>query len=104
MNLSFPILALLIFARGISGAVQQQPAPRVKKNENPNYPRVNLAPYYEVDPSWPQRPPNMPWKDVPGIAVDKRDNIWIFTRTNPAVQVFTADGNFVRALGEGVVS
>src|SRR5678815_4165690 len=47
---------------------------------------------------------NMGWGDVPGIAVDRQDQVWIFTRTNPAVQVFTAEGQFVRAWGEGVVS
>lgn len=45
----------------------------------------NLAVSYEVAPAWPQRPPDIFWKDVPGIAVDKQDNVWIFTRTNPAV-------------------
>jgi hypothetical protein len=75
-----------------------------KETDLPDYPRVNLAPDYQVDPFWPQRPPNMPWRDVPGIAVDKQDNVWIFTRTNPAVQVFSAEGKFIRAWGEGVVS
>jgi hypothetical protein len=93
--------AFLSVMFGLLPAVQGVTAP---KSENPDYPRVNVAPWYEVDPAWPQRQPDMPWGDVPGIAVDRSDNVWIFTRTNPAVQVFTSDGKFVRAWGEGVVS
>src|SRR5919197_1878160 len=74
-----------------------------EKPSNPDYPRVNVATSYEVDPSWPRRQPGMPWGHVPGIAVDREDNVWVFTRTNPPVQVFTADGRFVRAWGEGIV-
>jgi hypothetical protein len=60
-----------------------------------NYPRVNLATWYEVDPAWPQRPPEIPWRDVPGIAVDAQDNVWIFTRTNPTVQKYSPDGRYL---------
>ena len=79
-------------------------SPPADKSGNAPYPRVNVAPAYEVDPKWPQRPAGMPWSDVPGIAVDRQDQVWIFTRTNPPLQVFTADGRFVRAWGEGAVS
>lgn len=68
------------------------------------YPQVNLAPWYEVDPAWPQRPAGIHFGHVPGIAVDKQDNVWIFTRTNNPVQVYAADGKFIRAWGDGVVS
>ena len=74
------------------------------KSDSPNYPRVNLSPYYEVDATWPERPANMPWGHVPGIAVDKQDNVYVFTRTNPPVQVYTAAGKFIRAWGAGVIS
>lgn len=70
--------------------------------ELPDYPRVNLTPHYEVDPVWPQRPANVPCGAVSGLAVDRRDHVWIFTRTNPPVQVFAANGRFVRAWGEGL--
>lgn len=75
------------------------PAPNTNASQLPAYPRVNLAPWYEVDPAWPQRPADLPWRDVPGIAVDARDQVYVFTRTNPPVQVFTAEGRFVRAWG-----
>ncbi len=104
MNRVFLPLAFIFSIPLVSLEAQPPVALTAGKSANPDYPRVNLAPHYEVDPSWPERPPNMPWRDVPGISVDKHDNVWIFTRTNPAVQVFGADGKFVRALGEGVVS
>jgi len=98
------ILVMSCSCVSICFAAERQPATGVQKSDNADYPQVNLAPHYEVDSSWPQRPPDMPWGDVPGIAVDPRDRVWVFTRTNPPVQVFTADGKFVRAWGEGVVS
>ncbi|MDD4868951.1 MAG: peptidyl-alpha-hydroxyglycine alpha-amidating lyase family protein [Kiritimatiellae bacterium] len=62
-----------------------------------NYPRVNAVTWYEVDPTWPQRPSDITWGQVPGIAIDKQDNVWIYTRTNPAVQVYGPDGRFIRS-------
>lgn len=64
----------------------------------PAYPRVNLSTCYEVDPSWPQRPAHITWAAVPGIAVDRQDQVWMFTRAEPFVQVYTAAGQFVRSL------
>ncbi|MBM3875682.1 MAG: hypothetical protein FJ386_03060 [Verrucomicrobia bacterium] len=86
----------------ITGLAQEKKAEA--KSEGPVYPRVNLTPYYEVDATWPERPANMPWGHVPGIAVDKHDHVYVFTRTNPPVQVYTAAGKFVRAWGSGVIS
>jgi streptogramin lyase len=74
-----------------------------KEAPKPDYPRVNLAPIYEVDPAWPQRPSGVSWDHVPGVAVDAKDNVWIFTRTTPPVQVYTADGKFVKSWGSDTV-
>lgn len=63
--------------------------------ELPPYPRVNLATVYDVDPSWPRLPADVHLAAVPGIAVDHRDNVWIYTRTNPTVQVFAPDGRYL---------
>ena len=60
----------------------------------PPYPRINLAKYYAVDPNWPQRPPGVAWGQMPGVAVDREDNVWVFTRANPAVQVYAPDGRY----------
>jgi DNA-binding beta-propeller fold protein YncE len=69
----------------------------------PRYPRVNLSTWYQVDPSWPQRPASCAWEAVPGIAVDGEDRVWVYTRAVPPVQVYDADGRFVRSWGEGTV-
>jgi sugar lactone lactonase YvrE len=61
----------------------------------PVYPRINLATSYEVDTNWPQRRPDIPWGQMPGVAVDSKDNIWVYTRTNPTVQVYATDGRYL---------
>jgi streptogramin lyase len=55
---------------------------------------------YKVDPAWPQKPADVAWGDMPGVAVDRQDRIWIFTRAVPAVQIYAADGKFVQAWRE----
>lgn len=69
----------------------------------PQYPPITLSTWYEVDPSWPQRPEGMPLGRTPGIFVDGKDQVWIFTRAIPPVQVYTTEGKFVRAWGEGLI-
>ncbi|MBM3859281.1 MAG: hypothetical protein FJ395_06485 [Verrucomicrobia bacterium] len=61
-----------------------------------NYPRVNVATWYEVDPTWPQRPADIGWGHIPGVALDRDDNVWIYTRTNVAVQVYAPDGRYLK--------
>jgi len=34
---------------------------------------------------------------MPGVTIDHQDHIYIFTRNNPAVQVYHSDGTFLRA-------
>jgi hypothetical protein len=100
----FLLFAACTTAASICLSAEPPANPAPAKSDNADYPRVNTTPFYEVDPSWPKRQPNMPWGDVPGIAVDRQDQVWVFTRTNPPVQIFTADGKFVRAWGQGIVS
>ncbi|MCH5374005.1 MAG: hypothetical protein JJ992_08515, partial [Planctomycetes bacterium] len=54
------------------------------------------GPRYEVDPDWPQKPEGVQWAAMPGIAIDTQDQIYLFTRTKPAVQVYRPDGTLVR--------
>ena len=49
----------------------------------PPFPRINLAPWYEVDPDWPNKPDGFAWEAMSGIAVDQQDNVYIFTRSKP---------------------
>jgi hypothetical protein len=78
------------------------PAAR-SQDEEPKYPHVNLATAYVVDPKWPSRPAGVRWADVPGIAVDARDHVYVFTRTDPPVQVYDAGGKFLRAWGSKTI-
>ncbi|MCS7046867.1 MAG: hypothetical protein NZO58_10970, partial [Gemmataceae bacterium] len=70
----------------------------------PEWPPVNLATIWTVDPSWPQRPSEFQWGHVPGIAVDAKDQVYVFTRADPPVQVYDANGKFLRAWGKGIGS
>jgi DNA-binding beta-propeller fold protein YncE len=53
--------------------------------------------HYAVDPAWPQKPERLTWGQMPGITMDAQGQIYISTRNSPAVQVYRADGTFVRA-------
>jgi len=52
---------------------------------------------YAVDPKWPAKPVGVQWAEMPGVDVDSRDQVYLFTRKAPYVQVYAADGAFVRA-------
>jgi sugar lactone lactonase YvrE len=52
---------------------------------------------FVVDASWPQKPDEFTWGAVPGIAVDAEDQVYVFNRNQPAVQVYRADGTLVRS-------
>lgn len=103
---SFPIVITLLATFVVSGArwawAQPEPDPAAVPAPVEKYPRVNLSIWYEVDPTWPRRPENLPWSDCPAVDVDKQDRVWIYTRTNPPVQVFSADGEFLFAWGKEV--
>ena len=68
--------------------------------ENP-YPVVNVAPYYEVEASWPKRPSDLPLADMPGVAIDKDGSMWCYTRTHPAIQVYSPSGDLVKSWETG---
>ena len=67
------------------------------------YPKVTLSTWYEVDPNWPERPTGILWGRTPGIAVDSKDQVWVFTRAEPPVQIYSAEGRFVHAWGVGLI-
>jgi DNA-binding beta-propeller fold protein YncE len=71
---------------------------------NPQWPRVNLSTCYEVDAGFFQRPADLPWGDMTGIAVDGRGQIWLATRAPVPVQVFDSKGKFVRAWGKDLLA
>lgn len=97
-------LALVLTA--VAFALASGPTARpvqAQQRAKPRYPRVNLATWYKVDPNWPQRPADVKWGQMPGVAVDRKDQVWLSTRANPPIQVYDSGGKFVRAWGEGVI-
>lgn len=54
-----------------------------------------------VDAAWPEKPESFEWAQMPGITVDDKDQIYIYTRSRPAVQVYKTDGTFIRAWDSG---
>src|SRR4030065_1432235 len=53
--------------------------------------------HYTVDATWPQKPSDFTWAQMPGIAIDAKDRVYIFTRSNPAIEVYKTDGPFLRS-------
>lgn len=94
---------ILSFVLGVSAVpVVRAQAPKADRTADgpAQYPRINLAPQYEVVPGWPQQKPEWRPGQVPGIVVDKDDNVWVYRRTNPSVQVYAPDGHLVRSWGD----
>jgi DNA-binding beta-propeller fold protein YncE len=91
-------LSVLLSAVAVAAALASAAAEADSK-----YPRVNTVVGYEVNPEWPQRPTDVTWEAVPGVAVDKNDHVYVFTRAKPPVQVYDAGGKFLRSFGQGTV-
>ncbi|MCL5282812.1 MAG: peptidyl-alpha-hydroxyglycine alpha-amidating lyase family protein [Planctomycetes bacterium] len=53
--------------------------------------------HYVVDPTWPRKPERFTWGQTPGMTLDAQDQVYVSTRSSPAVQVYRTDGTFVRA-------
>lgn len=50
-----------------------------------------------VDATWPQKPDSFTWGAMSGIAVDTKDQVHIFNRGEPTVQVYRMDGTLARS-------
>ena len=59
---------------------------------------------FEPVENWEKLPPGWEFIDVAGVAVDSRDNVYAFNRSEHPVVVFDRDGNFLRSFGEGQFS
>jgi DNA-binding beta-propeller fold protein YncE len=59
---------------------------------------------YEVVTGWGQLPAGWSYSDVTAIAIDSRDNVFVFTRSPHPVIVFDRDGRLLGSWGEGVFS
>lgn len=56
---------------------------------------VQVTLRYELVPEWEHLPAGMTHRDVPGVAVDSHDRVFLFTRHQPRVLVYERDGRFV---------
>jgi DNA-binding beta-propeller fold protein YncE len=59
---------------------------------------------YEVLHGWGKLPDGWSLNDVAAVAVDGRDQVYVFNRGTHPMVVFDARGNFLRSWGEGVFS
>ncbi len=57
---------------------------------------------YEVAEGWGKLPDGWTLKEVAAVGVDRRDQVYLFTRGEHPVIVFDREGNFLRSWGEGV--
>lgn len=59
---------------------------------------------YEWVPSWGLLPDGVTMGEVAAVAVDDRDNVYVFNRGPDPMLVFDADGTFLRNWGQGIFS
>src|ERR1700756_4361534 len=57
---------------------------------------------YEPVENWAKLPPDWSFKEIGGVGVDRKDNVYVFNRGEHPMIVFDRDGNFVRSFGEGL--
>lgn len=104
MNSPFPArFSAATFCALLLAAVAPWPATVAQESVLPDYPKVDVSVSYQVDAAWPKRPEGVNWAAVSGMAVDKEQNVWVYTRANPPIQVYDVKGNFVRAWGDDTI-
>jgi DNA-binding beta-propeller fold protein YncE len=59
---------------------------------------------YRVVENWAKLPAGWRYVECAGVAVDRKDDVYVFTRGERPVIVFDRDGNFLRSWGQGLVS
>jgi DNA-binding beta-propeller fold protein YncE len=59
---------------------------------------------YRAVPGWPQLPQGWSFYEVAGVAVDSRDRVFVFSRSDHPVCIFESDGTFVGSWGEGLLT
>ncbi len=57
---------------------------------------------YEVQENWAKLPDGWTLRDVAAVAVDAKDQVYIFNRGEHPMMVFDREGNFLRSWGEGL--
>lgn len=59
---------------------------------------------YRVAENWGKLPDGWQLTDVASVAVDSRDRVYVFNRSDHPMVVFDREGNFIASWGEGVFS
>ncbi len=57
---------------------------------------------YRVVEDWAKLPDGWSFKEVGAVAVDRKDQVYVFNRGEHPMMVFDRDGNFLRSWGEGL--
>jgi sugar lactone lactonase YvrE len=60
------------------------------------------VPSFKVIEGWEKIPAGYIHKDVDGVAVDSKDNVYLMTRQDAQVMVYDRSGNFLRSWGKGL--
>src|SRR5918996_1130545 len=63
-----------------------------------NWPKLS----HKVDPNWPTLPAGWTFEETPGVAVDKREHVFVFHRGPHSIMEFDKEGALVRTWGDGV--
>lgn len=59
---------------------------------------------FRVDANWVRRPEGYSWQEVSAVAVDSKDNVFVFNRGSHPVMIFNREGQFLRSWGPGLFS
>ena len=57
---------------------------------------------YRLVSDWARLPDGWDFYEVAAVAVDRKDQVYVFSRSEHPVTVFDRDGNFLRSWGEGI--
>ena len=57
---------------------------------------------YRVNADWARLPDGWEFRDVAAVAVDSKDQVYVFNRGEHPMMVFDRDGHFLRSWGEGL--
>jgi DNA-binding beta-propeller fold protein YncE len=58
---------------------------------------------YKLDKGWGKLPDGSNILDIPGIAVDSKDRVYVFNRDKQQVVVYDSEGNFIKNLGKDII-
>jgi hypothetical protein len=61
-----------------------------------------VAPSYKAIPGWERIPSGYAHPDVAAVAVDSKDRVFLFCRSDHPVMIYERDGRFVGSWGEGI--